>query len=138
MDTVIATAPGETIAAGRLLAGSLAPGNVIALSGDLGAGKTHFVRGLVEGWQGNELATSPTFSLLHEYMTPRGPVLHFDLYRASSAAEIWSAAHDELAAPGALIVIEWADRFPELLPPHSIRVHIEHEGDQRRRITIQP
>lgn len=138
MDTLISSGPEETVAAGRRLAASLSPGSVVALSGELGAGKTHFVRGLVEGWQGAENATSPTFTLLHEYATPRGPVFHLDLYRASSAAEIWSAAHDELEAPDALVVMEWADRFPELVPPHAVHVRLEHEGNGRRRITFDP
>lgn len=138
MHTVASNGPDATVTAGCRLAADLSPGSVVALSGDLGAGKTHFVRGLVQGWRGEEHATSPTFALLHEYATPRGPVFHLDLYRASSAAEVWSAAHDELGADDALVVIEWADRFPELMPPHAIRVRIEHQGEGRRLITIDP
>lgn len=132
------SSPDETVAAGRNLARELSPGAVIALHGDLGAGKTHFVRGLVEGWGGAEAATSPTFALVHEYSTPHGPVFHLDLYRAKSAGEIWSCAHDELDAPHGLVVIEWADRFPELVPPGARRVTIEHSGQGRRTITIAP
>jgi len=130
--------PEETVAAGRELARRLSPGACVALSGDLGAGKTHFVRGLVAGWDGAEPATSPTFTLLHEYATPRGPVFHLDLYRAHSAEEIWAAAHDELEAPHGLVVVEWADRFPELVPPGAIRVELLHAGEGRRRVTIVP
>ncbi len=130
--------PDETVAAGRTLAGSLAPGAVIALTGELGAGKTHFVRGLVEGWGGSDLATSPTFTLIHEYTTPRGPVIHLDLYRARSADEIWAAAHDELDTPQGLVVIEWADRFPALIASGAIQVNISHAGEGRRRIRITP
>jgi len=128
--------PDETVAAGRALAGELVAGDTVALSGELGAGKTHLVRGLVEGWEGKVPATSPTFALVHEYSTPRGPVFHLDLYRAGSAEEVWSAAHDELDAPHGLVVIEWADRFASLVPPGAIRVHIAHEGDDRRTIRI--
>lgn len=130
--------PEETVAAGQALGATLDPGAVVALSGDLGAGKTHFVRGLVEGWGGAETATSPTFTLLHEYATPRGPVFHLDLYRAGSAAEVWSAAHDEMESPGGLVVVEWADRFPELIPDGAVQVRIEHAGEGRRRIAIVP
>ena len=138
MTAVETRSPEETVAAGRTLAATLAPGACIALTGELGAGKTHFVRGLVEGWGGSELATSPTFTLVHEYLTPRGPVFHLDLYRARSAEEIWNATHDELEAPHGLVVIEWADRFPALVAPDAVRVGIAHAGEGRRRITIEP
>lgn len=133
---IISTSPDETIAAGRALGASLGPGSAVALHGDLGAGKTHFVRGLVEGWGGIVMATSPTFALVHEYGTPRGPVFHLDFYRARSGEEIWSAAHDELDAPLGLVVIEWADRFASLVPSGAIRVEIAHAGDDQRTITI--
>lgn len=130
--------PEETVAAGRALAATLTPGSTLALVGELGAGKTHFVRGLVAGWGGTDLATSPTFTLLHEYSTPRGPVFHLDLYRAQSADEVWAAAHDELDSPHGLVVVEWADRFPQLMAPGAIRVTLAHAGEGRRRITIEP
>lgn len=115
---------------------TLPPGAAVELHGDVGAGKTHFVRGLVEGWGGAVSATSPTFALVHEYDTPRGPVFHLDFYRAHSEQEIWSAAHDELDAPQGLVVIEWAGRFASLVPAGAVRVEITHAGDERRIITI--
>ena len=138
MRSIETSAPSETVAAGRELSRQLAPGAVVALSGDLGAGKTHFARGLAEGWGATEAATSPTFALLHEYDTPRGKVLHLDLYRARDADEVWSAVHDELDATEGLLVVEWAERFPELLPPDAMRVEITHAGEGRRNITIRP
>jgi tRNA threonylcarbamoyladenosine biosynthesis protein TsaE len=128
--------PAQTVAAGRALAARLGPGCAVALRGDLGAGKTHFVRGLLEGWDAAEQATSPTFALLHEYPTPRGTVFHLDLYRAASAEEVWSAAHDELEEGDGMIVIEWADRFPELVPPQAVHVSITHAGEGCRSIEI--
>ncbi|MEI7864277.1 MAG: tRNA (adenosine(37)-N6)-threonylcarbamoyltransferase complex ATPase subunit type 1 TsaE [Chthoniobacterales bacterium] len=128
--------PEQTVAAGRALAARLGPGCTVALRGDLGAGKTHFVRGLLGGWEAEAQATSPTFALLHEYPTPRGTVFHLDLYRAGSAEEVWSAAHDELEDSGGMVVIEWADRFPELVPPHAVHVFIAHAGDGCRTIEI--
>jgi tRNA threonylcarbamoyladenosine biosynthesis protein TsaE len=134
--TTVTHSPEETVAAGRAMAARLAPGSAVALTGDLGAGKTHFVRGLVEGWGGSETATSPTFTLVHEYPTPRGPVYHLDLYRARTGEEIWAAAHDELDDPHGLVVIEWADRFPALLPTAAVRVAIRHAGEGRREIIV--
>jgi len=134
----LSCSPDETVAAGRDLARRLAPGTTVALEGELGAGKTHFVRGLVAGWGGAEDATSPTFALVHEYPTPRGPVFHLDLYRAATAAEVWSAAHDELADPHSLVVVEWADRFPGLLPAFCVKVRLAHAGEGRREISIEP
>ncbi len=130
--------PEETIAAGRILAARLAPGRTVALSGDLGAGKTHFVRGLVEGWGGSEHATSPTFTLVHEYTTPRGPVYHLDLYRAKSDEEVWDAARDEMDDPHGLVVMEWADRFPALVPTEALHVAIRQTGEGCREIVLSP
>lgn len=130
--------PEETFLAGQQLADTLAPGTVITLLGDLGAGKTCFTSGLLAGWGGERDATSPTFTLVHEYLTPRGPIYHLDLYRAKTAEEIWSATHDELGAPHALTVIEWADKFPELVPANAVRVCITHSGETSRLITITP
>ncbi len=138
MTRLTSSRPDDTVAAARELAARLPPGSVVALQGDLGAGKTHFVRGLVAGWGGTEEATSPTFALVHEYPTPRGPIFHLDLYRAHSAAEIWDAAHDELDAPHGLVVVEWADRFPEILPAGAWRVAIHAVGPGRRVIEIEP
>jgi len=138
MTVLESRSPDDTIAAGRALAQRLPPGSCVALEGDLGAGKTCFVRGLVEGWGGRTPATSPTFALVHEYETPRGSVFHLDLYRAASAAEAWSAAHDELSEPHGLVVIEWADRFPEILPADCRHVHLTHAGDGARTIEISP
>ena len=137
MKPIVSTHPDETIAAGRNLGARLVPGTVVALAGDLGAGKTHFVRGLVAGWGGTEAATSPTVTLLHEYATPRGPVFHLDLYRAKTAAEVWEATHDELSDATSLVVIEWADRFPELVPSNACRVSLTATGQGRREITIE-
>lgn len=138
MTRLVSTSPDETVAAGRALASRLGPGACVALEGELGAGKTHFVRGLVAGWGGEQEATSPTFALVHEYATPRGPVFHLDLYRAGSAEEVWSAARDELHDPLAMVVIEWADRFPEIRPAGCTRVRLRHEAAGRRGIEISP
>lgn len=138
MRRTLTSTPGQTIAAGRELSARLAAGAVVALCGDLGAGKTHFVRGMAEGWGAAESAASPTFALLHEYDSPRGPIRHLDLYRALSAAEVWSAVHDEMHDDSGLLVIEWADRFPELVPPGATWVHLRYAGDGQRELEIDP
>jgi len=121
------------------LGARLAPGSVVALDGDLGAGKTHFVRGMAVGWGADPgEAASPTFALLHEYAAPRGKVHHLDLYRAKDANEVWLAVHDELDHGSGLLVIEWADRFPELVPAGAVRVRIRHAGEGRREFEIEP
>lgn len=83
-------------------------------------------------------AASPTFALLHEYPAARGRIHHLDLYRARRSDEVWSAVYDELEPGAGLLVIEWADRFPELVPPDAIRVRITHAGGDRRNIAIEP
>lgn len=138
MPTFETSTPEETIAAGRRLAGELAPGSVVALVGDLGAGKTHFVRGLAAGWGADpDKTASPTFALLHEYASPRGTVHHLDFYRANDAESVWSAAHDELEAGSGLLVIEWADRFPELVPQGAVWVRIRHAEEGRRQFVVE-
>jgi tRNA threonylcarbamoyladenosine biosynthesis protein TsaE len=135
--TIDSRRPEDTFEAGRTLAASLAPGDCVALHGEIGAGKTHFVQGLLAGWGGDTAATSPTFTLLHEYGTPRGPVFHLDLYRAESAEEVWSAAQDELGAADGLVVIEWADRCPAVVPAGAWRVTIIQQGPGRREIRVE-
>ena len=121
----------ETAAVGRQLATDLAPGSVVLLSGDLGAGKTAFVRGLAEGLGLDPAAvTSPTFTLVQEYMGGRLPLYHVDLYRLQ-AVEVDDLGLEELALEGGVMAIEWPDRLPrEFASP--IIVRIEHgDGDSR-------
>lgn len=124
----------ETIALGRDLAARAQPGEVWALAGDLGAGKTHFVKGVVQGAgvPASE-ATSPTFTLVHEYTGGRLPVFHFDFYRLRSAGEALDLGLDEYLENSGLTLIEWADKFPDLLPPDARWFRFEIlEGNERR------
>ena len=116
--TVLPTAA-DTLAWGRELAGSLRAGDVVALCGQLGAGKTHAVKGLLAGLGSDEDATSPTFSLVHEYQHARVPVFHFDFYRMTRAAEVIGIGWDEYLDEPGVILVEWADLFPQLLPAHT-------------------
>ena len=132
----VTSSPEETEALGERLARTLDPGAVVALIGELGAGKTCFIRGLVRGLGVTTGATSPTFVLINEY---RGRVLvhHADLYRVESLAEIVDLGIPELfAAADAVTVVEWADKLGPLLPDDAIRVHIDGAGDEPRRIRI--
>ena len=118
------TIPDEAamIALGAKAANSLRPGSVIALVGPLGAGKTHFSKGLVAGLGGDpDSVTSPTFTLVHEYTHGcRLPVFHFDFYRLDSPAELLAIGWDDYLDEGdGVLLVEWADKFPDLLPPDT-------------------
>jgi tRNA threonylcarbamoyladenosine biosynthesis protein TsaE len=126
----------ETAAVGRELAPTLSAGAVVLLCGDLGAGKTAFVRGLAEGL-GLDPAevSSPTFTLIQEYRGGRVPLLHADLYRLNDPREIDDLGLDELGG-GSVVAIEWADKLPRA-PEGAIVVHIEHAGDTERVVTVE-
>ncbi len=126
-------APAHTAARGRALAADARPGEVWALVGDLGAGKTHFVQGIVAGVGASGPATSPTFALVHEYTGGRLPVFHFDFYRLETAGEALALGLEEYLDGNGLTVIEWADKFPALLPPGTRWFRFEIlDGDRRR------
>lgn len=122
-----------TVALGKRLVREATPGAVWALVGDLGAGKTHFVKGLAEGIGVAAAATSPTFTLLHEYAGGRLPLYHFDFYRLESADEALNLGLDEYLEGDGLTVIEWADKFPEVLPPQTEWFYFRLSGDGNQR-----
>jgi tRNA threonylcarbamoyladenosine biosynthesis protein TsaE len=133
--TVTTHSEAETAAAARDLAQRLSRGSVVLLVGDLGAGKTAFVRGLAEGLDlPPDAVTSPTFTLMQEYRGGRLPLFHVDLYRLNDPREIEELGLDEIAADGVL-AIEWADRMPHP-PDGAIQVAIEHAGESARTIRI--
>ena len=125
----------ETAAAGRELAPRLVAGSTVLLIGDLGAGKTAFVRGLAEGLgiPPGEVS-SPTFTLMQEYRGGRLPLFHADLYRLNDAREVEDLGLEEIAA-GGVLAIEWADKL-QAPPTEAVRVAIEHASDTERRLTI--
>ena len=110
----------EMIDAGKALGASLEPYTAVALVGQLGAGKTHFSKGLVMGIGADDPVTSPTFSLLNEYRSGRMPVFHFDFYRIDEAAELLAIGWDDYLDEEGVVIVEWADKFPELLPSETI------------------
>lgn len=123
----------EAIAAN--LAKSLRGGECIALHGDLGAGKTQFVRGLVRGLNGNPRSvSSPTFMLLNVYDTCRLTVYHLDAYRVRGADDFEAIGFSELLEQGGVVIVEWASRVEALLPPNRIDVRIETIDENQRKI----
>jgi tRNA threonylcarbamoyladenosine biosynthesis protein TsaE len=108
-----------TVAWGIEYASTLNPGSVIALVGSLGAGKTHVTKGIVQGLGGQTEVTSPTFTLVHEYRDATPLVFHFDLYRLDSEADLLRLGWDEMLDEPAVIIVEWADLFPQLLPSYT-------------------
>jgi tRNA threonylcarbamoyladenosine biosynthesis protein TsaE len=125
----------ETKAFARVWAGTLLPNDVVALCGELGAGKTHFVQGLVAGCGSASAATSPTFTLLHEYRDGRLPIFHFDFYRIEQRSEIERLGFEEYLEEDGVSVIEWADRFPELLPQRTRWLKFVKLGEHERTIS---
>jgi len=124
--------PEQTVAAGAQCARDAAAGDVFALTGDLGAGKTQFVKGFVAGVGSNAQVTSPTFTLIHEYSGGRLPVYHFDFYRLESRDELARLGLDEYLFGDGLCIIEWADRFAELLPPATRWIALEVQSESER------
>jgi tRNA threonylcarbamoyladenosine biosynthesis protein TsaE len=126
-----------TTALGRRLGALLFPGAVVALVGPLGAGKTHFVRAVVEGLGGDgRRVSSPTFALIHEYPA-RLPVYHFDTYRLPDEATFADLGVAEYFEGDGVCLIEWADRVEGVLPAEHLRVTIAPTGETARRFTIE-
>ncbi|MEI6675406.1 MAG: tRNA (adenosine(37)-N6)-threonylcarbamoyltransferase complex ATPase subunit type 1 TsaE [Verrucomicrobiota bacterium] len=120
---------------GRQAAGDARSGAVIALIGGLGAGKTHWTKGVVAALGSHAEVTSPTFALVHEYRGGRLAVFHFDFYRLETAAEVVALGWDEYLDAGGLIIVEWADKFAELLPQDTLWLRITIEPDESRSVS---
>ena len=132
--TVVTHAPQETAALAERLGAAAESGTVLCLVGDLGAGKTLFTQGFARGVGVTEEVTSPTFALMNQYCG-RLPVTHFDLYRLEREEELDEIGFYEFAEPsGGVVLIEWADKFPDALPKPHIRLEIERGDteDERR------
>ncbi len=126
----------ETEALGEALAGRLTAGDVIAFSGDLGAGKTAFTRGLARGLGVTERVTSPTFTIVNEYLGGRLPLFHFDLYRLGSAEELFDIGWEDYLDRGGVCAVEWSENGEGVLED-PIRVDIRRgAADDQRVITI--
>lgn len=127
----------ETIAAGEKLAGMLPSRAVVLLIGNLGAGKTTLAKGIVKALGVADAAevSSPTFTLIHEYGDPPR-VYHIDLYRLDTAEQAATLGLDELFAREAIVLVEWGEKFPALMPSQRIEVRLEITGAQFRRLSV--
>ena len=124
----------ETEALGRALAQRLAPGAVVAFTGDLGAGKTAFVRGMAQGLGIAQRVTSPTFTIVNEYEGGRLPLFHFDMYRLSSADELFDIGWEDFLRRGGVCAVEWSETVRDALEPDTIYVDIRRGAEDNQRI----
>ena len=126
----------ETEKAGENLAAKIADGTVVAMYGELGAGKTAFVRGMARGMGLDCRVNSPTFTIVNEYIGER-TLLHFDMYRLGSADELWDIGWDDYLARGAVCAVEWSENVEGAFYGDEIRVVFEKTGENSRRIRIE-
>lgn len=132
--------PEDTAAVGRALAEKASPGDIITLTGDLGVGKTVFVKGFADGLGIREPITSPTFTIMCVYTGGRIPLYHFDVYRIEEADEMYAVGLDEYVNGDGVCLIEWAERIDDMLPKPLTRVTIEKNLSKDldyRKITIE-
>jgi tRNA threonylcarbamoyladenosine biosynthesis protein TsaE len=131
------TGEGETEAVGEALGKTVAPGTVIAFTGDLGAGKTAFTRGLARGLGISDRVTSPTFTIVNEYEGGRLPLFHFDMYRLESSDELFDIGWEDYLARGGVCAVEWSEKVSDALTG-ALRVDIRRgEQDNERIITVE-
>ena len=122
---------------GHQFAEEIGTGSILALTGELGSGKTVFVKGVVAGLGSCRDVTSPTFTILHEYQGGRLPVYHFDFFRLENRDSVERLGLDDYFLGDGVSVIEWADRFPELLPQQARWILFEIKSENQRAITFQ-
>ena len=132
----ITTSPAETEAVGAALGKLLPPGTVLAYRGDLGAGKTAFTRGLAKGLGCGETVTSPTYTIVNEYLSGRMPLFHFDMYRLASSDDLWDIGWEDYLDRGGVCAVEWSENVADAMEG-AVLVTIEKTGEDSRRITIE-
>jgi len=135
--TFISNSPAETEAIGRQFAKELNVGSILALKGELGSGKTQFTKGLVAGLESSAPVTSPTFTIIHEYPGGRLPVYHFDFFRLENRESVAQLGLDDYFFGDGVSVIEWADRFPELIPEQARWILFEIKPESTRMISTK-
>lgn len=133
--TVISNSPEETEEIAVSLAEHLVPGDVVAMHGELGAGKTAFVRGLARGLGIVSRVTSPTFTIVNEY-PGKIPLFHFDMYRLSGSDELYEIGWEDYLDRGGICICEWSEIAPDAFPESAINVYISKLGDNEREIKI--
>ena len=128
--------PAETEAIGAALGKILPAGTILAYRGDLGAGKTAFTRGLARGLGYDEPVTSPTYTIVNEYLGGRLPLFHFDMYRLASADDLWDIGWEDYLDRGGICAVEWSENVEEAME-EAVFVTIEKTGEESRCITIE-
>ena len=132
----ITNSPAETEKIGASLGKIIKPGTVIAYRGDLGAGKTAFTRGLARGLGSTELVTSPTYTIVNEYLGGHCPLFHFDMYRLASSDDLWDIGWEDYLDRNGICAVEWSENVEDALEDPII-ITIEKLGEESRRITIE-
>ena len=132
----LTNSPEETEAVGIALGTILEPGTILAYRGDLGAGKTAFTRGLARGLGCGEIVTSPTYTIVNEYLSGRIPLFHFDMYRLGSSDDLWDIGWEDYLERGGVCAVEWSENVDDAMED-AIWVTIEKTGEESRRITIE-
>ena len=131
----ITTSPRQTEQVAEALGKGLKPGTVLAYEGDLGAGKTAFTRGLARGLGATDMVTSPTYTIVNEYLSGRMPLFHFDMYRLASSDDLWDIGWEDYQERGGVCAVEWSENVADALE-NAIIVRIEKLGEEERKITI--
>ena len=126
--------PEETESLGQRLGQTVQPGTLIAYTGDLGAGKTAFTRGLARGLGVTARVTSPTFTIVNEYEGGRLPLFHFDLYRLGSSDELWDIGWEDYLARGGVCAVEWSERCEDVLEESVVRIDLRRGSSEDQRI----
>ena len=132
----LTNSPEQTEAVGAALGKILTPGTILAYRGDLGAGKTAFTRGLANGLGCGEIVTSPTYTIVNEYLSGRLPLFHFDMYRLASSDDLWDIGWEDYLERGGVCAVEWSENVADAMED-AILVTIEKTGEDSRRITIE-
>ena len=131
----ITNSPIETEKVGEALGKALQPGSILAYEGDLGAGKTAFTRGLARGLGAKEQVTSPTYTIVNEYLSGRLPLFHFDMYRLASSDDLWDIGWEDYLERGGVCAVEWSENVADAMED-VITVCIRKTGEESRQITI--
>ena len=131
----ITNSPMETEKVGEVLGKVLKPGTILAYEGDLGAGKTAFTRGLARGLGAEEQVTSPTYTIVNEYLSGRMPLFHFDMYRLASSDDLWDIGWEDYLERGGVCAVEWSENVADAMEG-AITVCIQKTGEDSRKITI--
>ncbi len=132
----ITNSPAETEAIGAALGKLLPPGTILAYRGDLGAGKTAFTRGLARGLGYSEPVTSPTYTIVNEYLGGRLPLFHFDMYRLRSSDDLWDIGWEDYLDRGGICAVEWSENVDDAME-NAVCVTIHKTGETSRRIEIE-